>query len=327
MRVGLVLGAGGVVGHAYHAGVLAALERDLGWDARDAEVIVGTSAGALTGALLRLGVGSDDLAAWNVDARLSADAERIRGEFNRPALPPFSFSSFARWPRLPEPSLLWSWLRSPLATSPVALLLAMLPDGKHDLAGPAARLDNLSEQWPQRKLWINALRRHDLRRVVFGRDMDAPLSAAVTASCAVPGLFEPTRINGHAFIDGGVHSPTNADVLIDDPVASELDLLVVVSPMTASSSVWRRPDGLMRVAAQRTLDRELRRAGSGTPPVAIFAPGAATLKHITFDFMSEVRLRDLVREAFLEAGAHIGAAPVLRTWRTLQTRRVAATMG
>jgi NTE family protein len=30
MRVGLVLGGGGVVGMAYHAGVLAALEHDLG---------------------------------------------------------------------------------------------------------------------------------------------------------------------------------------------------------------------------------------------------------------------------------------------------------
>ena len=40
-RVGLVLGAGGVVGQAYHAGVLAALEHDHGFDARTADVIVG----------------------------------------------------------------------------------------------------------------------------------------------------------------------------------------------------------------------------------------------------------------------------------------------
>jgi predicted acylesterase/phospholipase RssA len=52
-RVGLVLGAGGTVGAAYHAGALAVLEQDLGWDARDAAVVVGTSAGSIVGSLLR----------------------------------------------------------------------------------------------------------------------------------------------------------------------------------------------------------------------------------------------------------------------------------
>src|SRR4029453_17418931 len=50
-RVGLVLGAGGVVGHAFHAGVLRALAEVTGWDPRRAEVVVGTSAGAPAGAV------------------------------------------------------------------------------------------------------------------------------------------------------------------------------------------------------------------------------------------------------------------------------------
>ncbi len=53
--IGLVLGAGGVVGQAYQAGVLAALEREAHWDARDADIIVGTSAGSVTGAALTSG--------------------------------------------------------------------------------------------------------------------------------------------------------------------------------------------------------------------------------------------------------------------------------
>ena len=61
--VGLVLGAGGVVGQAYQAGVLAALEREAHFDARDADIIVGTSAGSVTGAALRVGVPATDLAA------------------------------------------------------------------------------------------------------------------------------------------------------------------------------------------------------------------------------------------------------------------------
>src|SRR3984957_20592699 len=51
--IGLVLGAGGVVGQAYQAGVLSALAREVGWDPREATMVVGTSAGAVTGAALR----------------------------------------------------------------------------------------------------------------------------------------------------------------------------------------------------------------------------------------------------------------------------------
>nr|MBA2497574.1 patatin [Acidimicrobiia bacterium] len=54
--IGLVLGAGGVVGSAWHAGVLAALETATGWDARDAAVVVGTSAGSVVTASLRAGL-------------------------------------------------------------------------------------------------------------------------------------------------------------------------------------------------------------------------------------------------------------------------------
>jgi predicted acylesterase/phospholipase RssA len=46
-RIALVLGAGGVAGGAFHAGALAALHDALGWDARSADLVVGTSAGSL----------------------------------------------------------------------------------------------------------------------------------------------------------------------------------------------------------------------------------------------------------------------------------------
>jgi NTE family protein len=52
IKVGVVLGAGGVTGDAYHRGVVRAL-RESGYDARAAQSIVGTSAGAMVGAFLR----------------------------------------------------------------------------------------------------------------------------------------------------------------------------------------------------------------------------------------------------------------------------------
>src|SRR5438067_373031 len=64
MKVGLVLGAGGAAGAAYHGGTLLALEHDLGWDPRSADVIVGSSAGSVVATLLRAGLTADDLAAW-----------------------------------------------------------------------------------------------------------------------------------------------------------------------------------------------------------------------------------------------------------------------
>jgi predicted acylesterase/phospholipase RssA len=54
------------------------------------------------------------------------------------------------------------------------------------------------------------------------------MGRAVAASCAIPAYFAPVRIEGLADIDGGMHSPTNADVLGADPSG----LVVVVSPMS-----------------------------------------------------------------------------------------------
>ena len=56
LRIGLVLGAGGLVGLAHHAGSLAALELNLGWDPRSADVIVGSSAGSIVATLLRASI-------------------------------------------------------------------------------------------------------------------------------------------------------------------------------------------------------------------------------------------------------------------------------
>src|SRR5438477_12660632 len=106
-RVGLVLGTGGVVGQAYHAGVLAALEHDLGWDPRTADVIVGSSAGSVTGTLLRLGVPAHDLAAFAVEAPLSVEGALLLDalDHERPELPPFGPADVLRPWRVPAAAL------------------------------------------------------------------------------------------------------------------------------------------------------------------------------------------------------------------------------
>jgi NTE family protein len=76
-RVGLVLGAGGATGGAFHAGVLAALEEATGWDPRTSEVILGTSAGSITGAMLRAGFSGRDLAARTAGEPLSPEGAAL----------------------------------------------------------------------------------------------------------------------------------------------------------------------------------------------------------------------------------------------------------
>src|ERR1022692_580810 len=141
-NVGLVLGAGGVVGQAYQAGVLAGLEREAGWDPREADLIVGTSAGSVTGAVLCVGVPATDLAAMAVGRPLSRQGaallERIHPESD--ALPVPSVTSLLRLWRPPSPALLNRVARRPWAFRPEVAAMTLLPRGNVDITDRARGL-------------------------------------------------------------------------------------------------------------------------------------------------------------------------------------------
>ena len=143
-RVGVVLGGGGVVGQAYHSAVLAVLQHDLGFDARAADMIVGTSAGSITGTLLRLGVSPEDLAAWTVKAPLSGDDAALRHLARAaapPPLAPFNPLHLLRRPlRLPSPHLVQRALTRPLQFRPMAAGMTLLAPGRHDIVEQLAAL-------------------------------------------------------------------------------------------------------------------------------------------------------------------------------------------
>src|SRR4051812_40597805 len=82
MRVGLVLGAGGVVGASWQIGALEALQDETGWDPPEAEAIVGTSAGAVVGALTASGMSPAYMAAYVAGREVDeiADAAARAGE-------------------------------------------------------------------------------------------------------------------------------------------------------------------------------------------------------------------------------------------------------
>lgn len=319
-RVGLVLGAGGVVGQAYHAGVLAALEHDLGWDPRTADVIVGSSAGSVTGSLLRLGVSASDLAAFAVEAPLSVDGspvmERLAGD--PPDFPPPTPRDWVRPWRLPSAALFSRFGRRPWAFRPGAAAMTLLPSGRIDIAERAEALQAVAgDLWPD-GLYICVARRSDGGRVVFGRpgSPEAPLGRAVAASCAIPGYFSPIRINGVEYFDGGVHSPTNADVLR----SSHLDLVVVVSPMSAAHGRSRGVDAPVRFTAHRRLDREVATLRDRGTTVVRFEPGLRCLAVMGVNAMAIDRSDRVVQQSFLEAGRLAAKPGVARRMAPVATR-------
>jgi NTE family protein len=310
MKIGLVLGAGGVTGSAYLAGALAVIEHDLGWDPRTADVIVGTSAGALVGGLLRSGVPTVDLAAWTVGVELPDDASALLRSFERPELDPVVPREFLRLPRVPNPQAVWSAMRHPRRFDPLRALMTHLADGGRDLS---PFVEFLGHGWPADPLYCCAVRRRDGHRVVFGRN-DPPadgLAAAVAASCAVPGYFAPVDVDGDLYLDGGIASTTNADALVD----AELDLVVTVMPMGSiedeEGSPRSRPsfERYLRDRVAHKLRAELSGLDAGTASLTL-APGPNVVEHLAGDFMSADLAPTIVREAFFETGDQLRANPL-----------------
>jgi NTE family protein len=305
-RVGLVLGAGGVVGQAFHAGVLAVLEHDFGFDPRAVDLVVGTSAGSITGTLLRLGVKAEDLAAWTVKAPLSGDDDVLRqiAATPVPELAPFRPLELLRRPmRLPGPTMVHRALTRPWRFRPLAAGMALMAPGRHDVVEQLAALRELEKpEWPEPALWICTVRRRDGRRIVFGRpgSPPAPIHLAVAASCAVPGYFAPVRIDGHSYVDGGVHSPTNAALLR----GCGLDLAVVVAPMSGPAGARLDVYAASRRHSARLLRHEVRALQAAGVRTAVFAPGPAEQAVMGNDMMSRHRLDEVIQQSFFAAGAH-----------------------
>lgn len=243
-RIALVLGGGGLVGHAWHVGVLAGLVDATGWDARSSQLIVGTSAGAVVGAELRAGLHPIEL------LRPGTGAGPV-------AVPELALRPRTRWPAAPTMAG-----RAIARRAPAGLVMAgLLPRGRRDpglISDAVARLFPPGAGWPA-GLRVCTVRLADGHRVVFGGDGPGPgpaadLATVVAASCAMGGFFCPVSIAGIDYVDGGSASVTNADVV----AGAAVDLVVVSSPMSFDGRALdrRRFDRL----APRPIDR-----GAGRP--------------------------------------------------------------
>lgn len=272
-RIGLVLGAGGVTGGAFHAGALSALAEVTGWDARTAEIIVGTSAGSVTGAVLRAGLSPADLAARAEGRPLSAEGRRRLAHVAAPTqgfpLRPERGSRPAPGRAAGGAGALARMAMRPWDVRPAAVVAALLPPGRVSTDMITGGIEPLfGDRWPTDPLWIAAVGLDDGRRVVFGRDATTTVGQAVAASCAIPAYFAPVDIDGARYVDGGVHSPTNADLV----AGLGLDLVIISSPMSLAGRPRPRAtaDWAVRQWCRTQLDREA--AGikrRGTPVLAL----------------------------------------------------------
>jgi NTE family protein len=102
-------------------------------------------------------------------------------------------------------------------------------------------------QWPERDLRITAVDADSGEFVVFDRTGPVDLVHAVASSCAVPLVWPPVPVDGHRYVDGGVRSAANADIVTD------ADRVVVLAPLSQSFSRHHRLENqLKRTGAAAT---------------------------------------------------------------------------
>ncbi len=312
MRTALVLGGGGLVGQAYHLGVLRALHQEADFDGRDADVLVGTSAGSIVVAGLAGGLSAADLSAEQLGEPVSDPGAALRQ--TRQAFTGTPSDLTRRPGRGPlEAGVLLAAARHPRQVRAGSVLSALLPSGRIDTDPIARGLRHLhGDHWPRRDLRICTVRAREARRVVLGT-AGAPttdVGTAVAASCAIPAYFTPVRINGLAYVDGGMHSATNADVLVGD----RCDLVVVVSPMSIGPLGLPPVDLAPRLLAGRRLASEVRKLRRGGAHVVTVQPGPADLRVMGLNPLRGHRIEEIMDTASASMVDRLKAQPQLHEW-------------
>jgi len=319
-RIGLVLGAGGVLGAAWMTGALPAVQDRLPRPLNDADVIVGTSAGSVLAAALRCRASIDEMIAYQrgeaVGVLRNTGAAAVEGG----PMPPLP-----HW-RVGSPPLLLASLLTPHRVHPTVGASAWLPRGRARHAGLRAMVHALHRHsrqhleahgapphWVDRPTWIVAVDYESGQRVVFGREGAplTPLPDAVVASCSIPGWYEPAVINGRRYVDGGVRSPTSLGLL----AKAGVDEVYVLAPMASIvSDNPRKPherlERRLRWLITHALLRDAHALRYRGIKVTVLTPGPEDLAVMGVNLMDPRR-----RQAVLETSLRTSAAALGRAAR------------
>ena len=210
----LVLGGGGVAGVAWITGLLAGLA-DVGQDVTTGtDLVIGTSAGATVAAQLGSGLSLAALFARQVD----------------PALQSREIMAEVDWAKYAELQPYLEAARTPAERlrrfGEFALNAQTVPESERR-AVIESRL--ASPDWPVTATRLIAVDCVTGELAVFDASSGIPLTDAVAASCAVPGIWPPVTISGRRYLDGGVRSRDNADL------AAGAARITVISPLGLNS--------------------------------------------------------------------------------------------
>jgi predicted acylesterase/phospholipase RssA len=246
-RIGLALAGGGPLGGIYEVGALIALDEALiGIDLHELDVYVGVSAGAFVSANLANRFSMSEIARIYISnqsrrhpIRPSIFMQPALREYWRGlrALPGASLEALTELIRRPLDAGVFGALGNLQRAIPNALFsnepLRRFLAALYTSPGHTDDFHGL-----ERKLNIVATHLDTGRAVVFGSEqhMDTPISTAVAASTALPGLFPPVTIDGEDYVDGGLLRTLHASVALD----TDIDLLLCVNPIVpfdASRSV------------------------------------------------------------------------------------------
>ncbi|QHC70536.1 patatin-like phospholipase family protein [Rathayibacter sp. VKM Ac-2801] len=209
----LVLAGGGLAGIAWELGVLRGLADASPEAARlllDASTtFIGTSAGSAVAAQLSTGTGLDE----SYEAQLQEESAEIGADVDGERLQAL-FAAAVEGATSPQDA------RRRIGT--LALEAETLPEDTRR-AVISARVGDAD--WPEQRLLITAVDTASGELRVFDRESGVGLVDAISASCAVPGVWPPVSIDGVRYMDGGVRSGSNADL------AAGADWVLIVTPL------------------------------------------------------------------------------------------------
>jgi NTE family protein len=281
----LVLGGGGSAGNAWLIGVIAGLY-DNGLNVTEADLIVGTSAGATTAAQIA-GMTPPELLAAVLTAAPQRPTSSIPSDSgHNPARP--AVNHMERTSKIIAAADDAADMRRRMGAA--ALELDAASDGSGHTqwrATVAARLPR--RRWPSRTLLITAVDARTGEPVVFDRQSGVDLVDAVAASTS---SGPPYRIGDNRYIDGGYRRNENADL------AAGYGRVLVLSPLGGRT---RHPlEWGMQLAAQV---EELRAGGSN---VETIMPDSASLEAFGHNLMDLSRRPASARAGFDQGSALAG---------------------
>jgi NTE family protein len=272
----LVLGGGGLTGIAWEIGIIAGLAEH-GINLADADLVIGTSAGSVVGVDLRSG---DDIAGFYQTQTAPVTPDEVSARIGRVLTAKYGLAVLlTRKPEVARRRIGRLALRAKTETEAERRVVfeSRLP----------------IKDWPAGQLKIAAIEVAGGDFTAFDASSGVSLIDAVSASCAVPGIWPPVTINGKRFMDGGMRSAANADL------AAGYRRVIIIAPL------HRGIGPIPSVARQAA---ELRAHGS---TVIVITPDSAALAAIGKHVLAPTNRPAAARAGFAQAAAEAPAVSAL----------------